>query len=211
MPRVPKPPLLVAVCCSALLFAGCGGGSEKAASTTTTAAATSSSETTGTTAAAETSTNLAASPDAAAGAALGHEGKVGDKLVTEGFRDQKEMMAIKVTEIIDPADAIMTAARYKTDPDKRFVIVKSEFTNLGPNPYDTTPDLNMVLVDDRDQEYRKSIAIVDACPGYPHEPLATNATASGCSFFELAKATPVVAVRWSPRSDLKDRTLTWRR
>ena len=209
--------LFAGLCALSVVLTACGGSDKKsdtAATTATTAASTTSSEATTTTAAPETTTTAAAAASAgAAGAAPGHDGKVGDKLVTAGFQDNMEMMAIKVTEVIDPADAIMTAAHYKTDADKRFVIIKSEFTNLGPKPYETgsEPDIGFVLVDDRNQEYPHSIAIVDSCPGYPHAPLATNASASGCTFFELAKATPLVAVRWAPREDFKDRTLTWKK
>ena len=203
---------LAGLCALLVVLTGCGGSdkkSESASTTVTTAETTTSSEATTTTVAAETTTTVAANTDAAAGAAAGHSGKVGDKLITDGFSDRQEKVAVKVVQIIDPADDQLAASKYKTDPNKRFVIVKSEFTNLGPMPYEVGPDLYLVLIDDRGQDERHVIAIVDSCPGYTHDPIAPNATVSGCTIFQLAKATPIVSVQWSPRPDLTEKTLTW--
>ena len=203
-------------CVLFVVLAACGGSDKKSenasATTPTSAESTTSSEATTTTAAAETTTTAAtASADGAAGAAEGHSGKIGDKLITDGFSDRQEKVAVKVVEIIDPADAQMAAEKYQTDPEKRFVIVKSEFTNLGPMEYKTSPDLYLVLVDDRGQDTRKVIAILKSCPGYTYDPIAPNATVSGCTIFQLGKTTPIISVQWSPRPDLKDKTLTWAR
>ena len=103
-----------------------------------------------------------------------------------------------------------TASRYRIAENQRAVMVKPEFTNLGPNPYGTTPDPYLVLIDDRLSSIRKSIAILRDCPSCPMGDVAPGATVSGCSVYEVAKAAPVVAVQWSSRPDLTDRTLTWR-
>ena len=95
-----------------------------------------------------------------------------------------------------------TASRYRIAENQRAVIVKSEFTS-------TTPHLYLVLIDDRQSSIRKSIAILRDCPSCPMGDVAPGATVSGCSVYEVAKAAPVVAVQWSPRPDLTDRTLTW--
>lgn len=195
-----------------VLLAACGGSGTTAgpaASGTTTPAA--AARAASPTMAAPKTT--AAPPAAAgkAGAVTVLSGKVGDRLVTDGFRDQQERVAVRVTEIVDPANSTLTAERYKVEPNQRAVIVKSEFTNLGPNPYKTTPDLYLVVVDDRGQPLRKSIAVLRACPSFPSTPVPPGGTVTGCTVYQLAQATPVASVQWSPRPDLTDRTLTWKR
>jgi hypothetical protein len=190
------------------VVAGCGsnaagptttaaGATTGAATTTTTKASTSTSapSTTSTSRAATTTSTSATSGSAGP---TSKEGKVGDLLETEGL-DGK--FAIKILEVIDPSTDLLTGAHYRIDAGRRTVTVRSEITNRSAKER-TSPDLYLVLVDDRDEEFTHSIAIVDACPS--HEAIAPGATGTGCTHFELSDKTPVKKVRWNPGLDPDD-------
>jgi hypothetical protein len=128
-------------------------------------------------------------------------GAVGDTLHARG-------LAIKLVEVVDPADFLFTAAGYKLQPGERSVVVHTEVTNRGTAPLTSLADLYLVLLDAEGQPTSKAPVALTSRP--PHRiGVKPGETAGGHTVYVLPEATELAAVRWSPSPDDTDHALTW--
>ena len=135
-----------------------------------------------------------------------HEGKIGETLRTEGL--EGEHIAINLIEVVDPADFLFTAAGYRLRDGERAVVVHTEMTNLGTAPYQTLPDLYLVLVGTDGSTVSKAPVSLSSRP--PHRiGVAPGDTAGGHTVYVLPEDTQITAVRWSARPDEDRNSLTW--
>jgi hypothetical protein len=133
-------------------------------------------------------------------------GKVGGTLETEGL--EGEYLAIQLVEVVDPADFLFTAAGYTLQEGERSVVVHTEMVNRGGQPFNSLPDLYLVLVTKDGQTVSKAPVSLSSRP--PHRiGVAPGETAGGHTVYVLPEDIDVTAVRWSPRPDDTTRTLTW--
>lgn len=133
-------------------------------------------------------------------------GKVGATLNTEGL--EGERLAIQLVEVVDPADYLFTAAGYRLQEGERSVVVHTELTNRGSVPFQTLPDLYLVLVTPDGQSVTKAPVSLSSRP--PHRiGVAPGETAGGHTVYVLPEDTVITSVRWSPRPDEESRSLTW--
>jgi DNA-binding Lrp family transcriptional regulator len=144
-----------------------------------------------------------APPGKAAGA---RTGKVGDVLYTAGL--EVEQLAIRLVEVVDPADFLFTAAGYRLQPGERSVVVHTELTNNGRAPYASLPDLYLVLVDDSGKPVPKAPVSLSSRPPY-RIGVKPGETAAGHTVYVLPEAVTLSAVRWSPRPDDDKNVVTW--
>jgi hypothetical protein len=135
-----------------------------------------------------------------------HEGTIGETLRTEGL--EGEHIAINLIEVVDPADFLFTAAGYKLRDGERAVVVHTEMTNLGSTPYQTLPDLYLVLVGADGSTVGKAPVSLSSRP--PHRiGVAPGDTAGGHTVYVLPEEARITAVRWSARPDEDKNSLTW--
>ncbi|MEV4316416.1 AsnC family protein [Actinocrispum sp. NPDC049592] len=133
-------------------------------------------------------------------------GKVGGTLETEGL--EGEHLSIQLVEVVDPADFLFTAAGYRLQPGERSVVVHTEMVNKGGHPFNSLPDLYLVLVAKDGQTITKAPVSLSSRP--PHRiGVAPGETAGGHTVYVLPENQELTAVRWSPRPDDTTRTLTW--
>jgi hypothetical protein len=133
-------------------------------------------------------------------------GKVGATLNTEGL--EGERLAIKLIEVVDPADYLFTAAGYRLQEGERSVVVHTELTNRGSVPFQTLPDLYLVLVTPDGQTVAKAPVSLSSRP--PHRiGVAPGETAGGHTVYVLPEHTLITSVRWSPRPDEESLALNW--
>ncbi|HEV2781965.1 MAG TPA: AsnC family protein [Actinophytocola sp.] len=133
-------------------------------------------------------------------------GKVGATLLTEGL--EGERLAIQLIEVVDPADYLFTAAGYRLQEGERSIVVHTELTNRGGVPFQTLPDLYLVLVTADGRTISKAPVSLSSRP--PHRiGVAPGETAGGHTVYVVPESTEVTSVRWSPRPDEESRTLTW--
>lgn len=133
-------------------------------------------------------------------------GKVGATLLTQGL--EGERLAIQLVEVVDPADYLFTAAGYRLQEGERSVVVHTELTNRGSVPFQTLPDLYLVLVTPDGKTISKAPVSLSSRP--PHRiGVAPGETAGGHTVYVVPDSTVVSSVRWSPRPDEESRALTW--
>jgi hypothetical protein len=133
-------------------------------------------------------------------------GKVGGTLEAEGL--EGEYLSIQLVELVDPADFLFTAAGYRLQEGERSVVVHTEMVNRGAQPFNSLPDLYLVLVAKDGQTISKAPVSLSSRP--PHRiGVAPGETAGGHTVYVLQENIEVTAVRWSPRPDDTTRTLTW--
>ena len=133
-------------------------------------------------------------------------GKVGGTLQAEGL--DGELLAIQLVEVVDPADFLYTAAGYRLQEGERSVVVHTEMVNKGSQPFNSLPDLFLVLVTKDGQAVTKAPVSLSSRP--PHRiGVAPGETAGGHAVYVLPESTEVTAVRWSTRPDDLSRALTW--
>jgi DNA-binding Lrp family transcriptional regulator len=133
-------------------------------------------------------------------------GKVGATLYTEGL--EGERLAIQLVELVDPADYLFTAAGYRLQDGERSIVVHTELTNRGAVPFQTLPDLYLVLVTADGRTISKAPVSLSSRP--PHRiGVAPGETAGGHTVYVVPEHTEITSVRWSPRPDEESRTLTW--
>jgi hypothetical protein len=133
-------------------------------------------------------------------------GTVGATLHTEGL--EGEWLAIQLVEVVDPADYLFTAAGYRLPAGERSVIVHTELTNRGSVPFQTLPDLYLVLVTPDGQTISKAPVSLSSRPPY-RIGVAPGETAGGHTVYVVPESTQISSVRWSPRPDEQSRALTW--
>lgn len=134
-------------------------------------------------------------------------GKVGATLTTEGL--EGERLAIQLVEVVDPADYLFTAAGYRLQEGERSVVVHTELTNRGTVPFQTLPDLYLVLVTPDGQAISKAPVSLSSRP--PHRiGVAPGETAGGHTVYVVPENTVITSVRWTPRPDEESRAITWK-
>ncbi|MFL6143458.1 MAG: AsnC family protein [Labedaea sp.] len=133
-------------------------------------------------------------------------GTIGATLLTEGL--EGERLAIQLVEVVDPADYLFTAAGYRLQEGERSVVVHTELTNRGAVPFQTLPDLYLVLVTPDGTSIAKAPVSLSSRP--PHRiGVAPGETAGGHTVYVVPEATQVTSVRWTPRPDEESRAITW--
>jgi hypothetical protein len=133
-------------------------------------------------------------------------GKVGGTLEAEGL--DGEFLAIQLVELVDPADFLFTAAGYRLQEGERSVVVHTEMVNKGGQPFNSLPDLYLVLVTKDGKTISKAPVSLSSRP--PHRiGVAPGETAGGHTVYVLPEDVEVTAIRWSPRPDDNSRVLTW--
>ncbi|MBP2324041.1 DNA-binding Lrp family transcriptional regulator [Kibdelosporangium banguiense] len=133
-------------------------------------------------------------------------GKVGGTLEAEGL--DGELLAIQLVELVDPADFLFTAAGYRLQDGERSVVVHTEMVNKGAQPFNSLPDLYLVLITKDGQTVSKAPVSLSSRP--PHRiGVAPGETAGGHTVYVLPENFEVTAIRWSPRPDDNSRALTW--
>ncbi|OXM71881.1 MULTISPECIES: AsnC family protein [Amycolatopsis] len=133
-------------------------------------------------------------------------GKIGDSLAGQGL--DGEQLTVQLLEVQDPADYLFGAAGYRLEPGERAVVVHTEVTNKGPIPFVSLPDNYLELLTEDGTPVGKAPVSLTSRP--PHKiGVQPGETAGGHTVYVLPESTRVVAVRWSPRPEPDDRTLTW--
>jgi DNA-binding Lrp family transcriptional regulator len=135
-----------------------------------------------------------------------HAGTIGDALATQGL--EGEQLSIQLLEVQDPADFLFGAAGYRLDAGERAIVVHTEITNRGATPFVSLPDNYLELVTAEGKAIAKAPISLTSRP--PHKiGVQPGETAGGHTVYVLPEATRVVSLRWSPRPEPDDRTLTW--
>ena len=133
-------------------------------------------------------------------------GTVGESLETEGLAGER--LTIQLVEVVDPADYLFTAAGYRLQEGERAVIVHTELTNRGHVPFTTLPDLYLVLITADGRTVAKAPVSLSSRP--PHRiGVQPGETTGGHTVYVVPESVNTVAVRWSPRPDDYQHSLTW--
>ncbi|MBA0124949.1 AsnC family protein [Haloechinothrix sp. YIM 98757] len=140
-----------------------------------------------------------------AGTAARH-GTVGDTLHTEGL--ESEQLSIQLLEVQDPADFLFGAGGYQLAPGERAVVVHTEVTNTGTTAFGYLPDNFLELVTADGTAIAKAPVSLTSRP--PHRiGVGPGQTAGGHTVYILPESTRLASVRWSPRPEPDERTVTW--
>ncbi|WP_236791606.1 AsnC family protein [Amycolatopsis sp. GM8] len=133
-------------------------------------------------------------------------GRIGDALPAQGL--DGEQLSIQLLEVQDPADFLFGAAGYRLDAGERAIVVHTEITNRGTVPIATLPDNFLELITAGGKAIAKAPVSLTSRP--PHKiGVQPGETTGGHTIYVLPEATRVVSVRWSPRPEPDERTLTW--
>lgn len=133
-------------------------------------------------------------------------GRVGDVLDTPG--PDGEQLRVRLLEVQDPADFLVTAEGYRLEAGERAVVVHTEITNRGSVPFASLPDDFLELVTADGQAVAKAPVSLTSRP--PHKiGVGPGETAGGHTVYVIAVAARITAVRWSPRPEPGHRCLTW--
>ncbi|WET77479.1 AsnC family protein [Amycolatopsis sp. QT-25] len=136
----------------------------------------------------------------------GKKGRTGDVLETQGL--EGEQLTVQLLEVQDPADYLFSAAGYSLEAGERSVVVHTEITNRGGIPFVSLPDNYLELLTADGKPIGKAPVSLTSRP--PHRiGVRPGETLGGHTVYVLPDATRVVAVRWSPRPEPDERTLTW--
>ncbi|GAA4547038.1 AsnC family protein [Amycolatopsis samaneae] len=145
-------------------------------------------------------------PAPAARQAAGKQGRTGDVLETQGL--EGEQLAVQLLEVQDPADYLFGAAGYRLEEGERSVVVHTEITNRGNIPFVSLPDNYLELLAADGTAIGKAPVSLTSRP--PHKiGVRPGETLGGHTVYVLPDATRVVSVRWSPRPEPDERSLTW--
>ena len=117
-------------------------------------------------------------------------------------------LAVKLVEVVDPADFLFTAAGYRLQPGERAVVVHTELTNQGPAPFTTIPDTNLVLVTDNGQVITKAPAPLSSRPPY-RTGVAPGETIGGHTVYVLPETMTITGIRWSEQPNAYGNCLVW--
>jgi len=133
-------------------------------------------------------------------------GRIGDALTGQGL--EGEQLSVQLLEVQDPADYLFGAAGYRLEPGERAVVVHTEVTNTGSIPFVSLPDNYLELLTAEGAPIAKAPVSLTSRP--PHKiGVQPGETAGGHTVYVLPESTRVVSVRWSPRPEPDERTLTW--
>ncbi|WP_091674243.1 AsnC family protein [Amycolatopsis marina] len=145
-------------------------------------------------------------PAGAPATAPAASGKPGDVLETRGL--DGEQLAVQLLEVQDPADYLFGAAGYRLDQGERAVVVHTEITNRGNVPFASLPDNYLELLTADGRAITKAPVSLTSRP--PHRiGVRPGETTGGHTVYVLPDSTHVTAVRWSPRPEPDERSLTW--
>jgi DNA-binding Lrp family transcriptional regulator len=136
----------------------------------------------------------------------GKRGRTGEVMETQGL--EGEQLTLQLLEVQDPADFLFSAAGYRLEEGERAVVVHTEITNRGAVPFVSLPDnyLELMTVDGK----AVGKAPISLTSRRPHKiGVAPGETLGGHTVYVLPDATRLVSVRWSPRPEPDERTLTW--
>jgi hypothetical protein len=137
---------------------------------------------------------------------VGKRGRTGDAMESQGL--EGEQLTVGLLEVQDPADFLFSAAGYRLDEGERAVVVHTEITNRGGIPFVSLPDNYLELITHDGKAIGKAPVSLTSRP--PHKiGVQPGETLGGHTVYVLPDATKVVAVRWSPRPEPDERTLTW--
>ncbi|MEC3977701.1 AsnC family protein [Amycolatopsis sp. H20-H5] len=136
----------------------------------------------------------------------GKKGRVGEVLETQGL--EGEQLTVQLLEIQDPADYLFGAAGYRLEEGERSVVVHTEITNRGAIPFVSLPDNYLELMTVDGKAIGKAPVSLTSRPQHKIG-VRPGETLGGHTVYVLPDATRVVAVRWSPRPEPDERTLTW--
>ncbi|MCR6486783.1 AsnC family protein [Amycolatopsis sp. OK19-0408] len=141
-----------------------------------------------------------------AGPPGGKQGRLGQVMETQGL--EGEQLSVQLLEVQDPADYLFSAAGYRLEEGERAVVVHTEITNRGAIPFASLPDNYLELLATDGKAIGKAPVSLTSRP--PHK-IGVNPgeTLGGHTVYVLPDATRVVSVRWSPRPEPDERTLTW--
>ncbi|PRY42461.1 hypothetical protein CLV43_104294 [Umezawaea tangerina] len=140
------------------------------------------------------------------GASGQRTGKIGTSLETEGL--EGATFSIQLIEVVDPADFLFTAAGYKLADGERAVVVHTELTNTGAIPFNSLPDMYLVLMARTGEPVAKAPVSLSSRP--PHKiGVQPGETAGGHTVYVLPEDTSITAVRWSARPEIDLNTLVW--
>ncbi len=144
--------------------------------------------------------------DQPAAPAGGKRGRLGEVMETQGL--EGEQLSVQLLEVQDPADYLFSAAGYRLEDGERAVVVHTEITNRGSIPFASLPDNYLELLAADGQAIGKAPVSLTSRP--PHKiGVKPGETLGGHTVYVLPDATRVVSVRWSPRPEPDERTLTW--
>jgi hypothetical protein len=144
-----------------------------------------------------------ARPAAPAG---GKQGRLREVMETQGL--EGEQLSVQLLEVQDPADYLFSAAGYRLEEGERAVVVHTEITNRGAIPFASLPDNFLELLAADGTAIGKAPVSLTSRP--PHKiGVQPGETLGGHTVYVLPDATRVVSVRWSPRPEPDERTLTW--
>lgn len=144
-----------------------------------------------------------ARPAAPAG---GKQGRIREVMETKGL--DGEQLSVQLLEVQDPADYLFSAAGYRLEEGERAVVVHTEITNRGAIPFASLPDNYLELLAADGTAIGKAPVSLTSRP--PHKiGVRPGETLGGHTVYVLPDATRVVSVRWSPRPEPDERTLTW--
>ncbi|WP_410640243.1 AsnC family protein [Amycolatopsis sp. lyj-346] len=145
-------------------------------------------------------------PARPSGPAGGRRGRLGEVMETQGL--EGEQLSVQLLEVQDPADYLFSAAGYRLEEGERAVVVHTEITNRGSIPFASLPDNYLELLAPDGQAIGKAPVSLTSRP--PHKiGVKPGETLGGHTVYVLPDATRVVSVRWSPRPEPDERTLTW--
>lgn len=133
-------------------------------------------------------------------------GRVGETLNTTGLEGQP--ISIHLVEVVDPADFLFTAAGYTLGAHERAVVVHTEVTNHGQRPYNTLPDLYLMLYTAEGHAIGKAPISLSSRP--PHTiGVPPGETVGGHAVYVIGQNTRILEIRWLARPDSTDNALTW--
>lgn len=133
-------------------------------------------------------------------------GTVGSTLDGTGLAGER--LSIALLEVVDPADSLFSAAGYRLQEGERAIVVHTELTNRGPIPFAALPDMYLVLVTTSGALVHKAPVSLSSRP--PHRiGIQPGETAGGHTVYVLPDSVELAEVRWSPRPDDEQRTVSW--
>jgi DNA-binding Lrp family transcriptional regulator len=139
-------------------------------------------------------------------ASHGKKGRLGEVMETQGL--EGEQLTVQLLEVQDPADFLFGAAGYRLEEGERSVVVHTEITNRGAIPFASLPDNYLELLTVDGKTVGKAPVSLTSRP--PHKiGVKPGETLGGHTVYVLPDTTRVVSVRWSPRPEPDERTLTW--
>lgn len=134
------------------------------------------------------------------------QGRPGEVLDTVGL--EGEQLAVQLLEVQDPADYLFSAAGYTLDEDERAVVVHTEITNKGAVPFASLPDNYLELLTADGAVIAKAPVSLTSRP--PHKiGVQPGETSGGHTVYVVGDSVRITAVRWSPRPEPDERSLTW--